>query len=73
MILATPVEMVVVDKGEAEKLDGGTATSIVFSEARKSAEDECPNWSYYIPKDREDIEWDLFYVMLIMKNSARHV
>jgi hypothetical protein len=64
---------VVVDDTEAKSLDGQPATFIALSEARKFTKDECPNWSYYIPKDFEDIEWDLFYVMLIKENTVRGV
>jgi hypothetical protein len=64
---------VVVDEDEAERLDGQESTFIALSEARKFTKDECPNWTYYIPKDIEDIEWDLFYVMLIKWNPVRHV
>jgi hypothetical protein len=64
---------VVVDEDEAERLDGQESTFIALSEARKFTKDECPNWTYYIPKDFEDIEWGLFYVMLIKWNPVRHV
>ncbi|KAH7397014.1 heterokaryon incompatibility protein-domain-containing protein [Phaeosphaeria sp. MPI-PUGE-AT-0046c] len=38
---------------------------IALSEAKKFSDEECNTWSYYIPKEREESEWDLFYVMLI--------
>ncbi|KAF2028212.1 hypothetical protein EK21DRAFT_70319, partial [Setomelanomma holmii] len=44
---------------------------IAISEAKKFTEDECGTWSYYIPKEREGSEWDLFYVLLISSNDGR--
>ena len=38
---------------------------IAISEAKEFAQDEYEGWMYYISKDREQSEWDLFYVLLI--------
>jgi hypothetical protein len=61
---------VVVDNAEAERLDGQPATCIALSETAKFTKDNCPNWSYYIPKDFEAIEWDFFSMMLIKENPV---
>ncbi|KAF1836176.1 HET-domain-containing protein [Decorospora gaudefroyi] len=44
---------------------------IAISEAKKFTEEECETWSYYVPKEREESEWDLFYVLLIAWNDGR--
>ena len=44
---------------------------IAISEAKKFTEEECGTWSYYVPKEREESEWDLFYVLLIAWNDGR--
>lgn len=46
---------------------------IAISDARSFAREECRTWSHYIPKDREDIEWDLFFVLLIDWNPEKLV
>ncbi|KAI8188027.1 hypothetical protein K4K51_007637 [Colletotrichum sp. SAR 10_75] len=44
---------------------------IAISEAKSFTRDECPEWTYYIPKEREQSEWDLFYVLLIERKDER--
>ena len=38
---------------------------IAVSEARSFTEEECPVWTYYIPKERDESTWDLFFVLLV--------
>ncbi|KAH7074989.1 heterokaryon incompatibility protein-domain-containing protein [Paraphoma chrysanthemicola] len=38
---------------------------IAISDAMRFSNEECATWTYYIPKEREESEWDLFYVLLI--------
>ena len=38
---------------------------IALSDAKTFTKDECDVWTYYIPKEREQSEWDLYYVLLI--------
>ncbi|KAH7399198.1 heterokaryon incompatibility protein-domain-containing protein [Phaeosphaeria sp. MPI-PUGE-AT-0046c] len=38
---------------------------IAISEAMRFSEEECATWTYYIPKEQEESEWDLYYVLLI--------
>ena len=42
---------------------------IAISEAKAFTEDECEAWTYYIPKGREESEWDLFYVLLVERKE----
>jgi hypothetical protein len=38
---------------------------IAISEAKAFTKEEFGDWNYYIPKERGDSEWDLFYVLLV--------
>lgn len=38
---------------------------IAISCAKDFSHDELASWNYYIPKDREQSEWDLYYALLI--------
>ena len=38
---------------------------IAISEAKAFTKDECDVWAYYISKEREQSEWDLYYVLLV--------
>ena len=42
---------------------------IAISEAKAFMKDECDVWTYYIEKEREQSEWDLFYVLLIEREE----
>ncbi|KAK4442769.1 hypothetical protein QBC34DRAFT_223974 [Podospora aff. communis PSN243] len=45
--------------------DGQPVQFIATSDARLFFDEEMPEWTYYIPKERHDSSWDLWYVMLI--------
>lgn len=44
---------------------------IAISEAKDFTRAECHDWTYYIPKEREQSEWDLFYVLLIERKDEK--
>ena len=44
---------------------------IAISEAKSFTQAECRAWTYYIPKEREQSEWDLFYVLLIERKDEK--
>ena len=44
---------------------------IALSDAKAFTNEECPVWNYYIPKERDESEWDLYYVMLLQRNRER--
>jgi hypothetical protein len=44
---------------------------IAISDAKSFTRDECPEWNYYIHKEQEESEWDLYYVLLLERNVAR--
>ncbi|KAJ6103375.1 hypothetical protein N7486_005802 [Penicillium sp. IBT 16267x] len=58
------------DKAIAER-QGHMCTFIAMSEAKRFTMNECPVWTYYIPKEREESEWDLYYVLLLERNEER--
>lgn len=51
----------------AEKVDkpGKEFEFLAISEAKNFSEEENDVWTYYIPKERDQSEWDLYYVMLV--------
>ncbi|KAK1969091.1 HET-domain-containing protein [Colletotrichum sublineola] len=44
---------------------------IAVSEAKSFTAAECREWTYYVPKERDQSEWDLFYVLLIERRDER--
>ncbi|KAH6692361.1 heterokaryon incompatibility protein-domain-containing protein [Plectosphaerella plurivora] len=44
---------------------------IALSDAKTFTAEECRLWNYYIPKERAESEWDLYYVMLLQRNTER--
>ncbi|KAK3370748.1 heterokaryon incompatibility protein-domain-containing protein [Lasiosphaeria ovina] len=38
---------------------------VAISDAKSFTAAEFPHWGYYIPSEREESEWDLFYVLLV--------
>ncbi|KAM7194570.1 Heterokaryon incompatibility protein (HET) domain containing protein [Naviculisporaceae sp. PSN 640] len=59
------------DRVETEEQEGKTRTYefVALSDAKEFRLDEMPEWTYYIPKKREDSFWDLAYVLLIEKDE----
>lgn len=51
--------------------EGKLLQFIAISDAKSLTRDECPVWNYYIPKEEEESEWDLYYVMLLKRNRER--
>lgn len=56
---------VVVDDNFVNDHNEGLCTFLALSETKKFTDDECPSWTYPIPKNKEDIDWDLFNVMVV--------
>ena len=55
----------VLDEEWAAKSQRSKYEFIAISHAKGFTKDECDVWTYYIPKEREQSEWDLYYVLLI--------
>ena len=43
---------------------------IAISDARGFSHEECDVWTYYIPKERDQSEWDLYYVLLVDNRNS---
>jgi hypothetical protein len=50
---------------QAKDFKKGRHDFIAISEAKSFTDEECKTWTYYVPKEREDSEWDLFDVLLL--------
>jgi hypothetical protein len=46
---------------------------IAISDAKAFSREEWPVWTYYIPKERDESDWDLYYFMLLERNVERFV
>ena len=54
------------DQRRCKDFDSGAEHEfIAISEAKEFAKEEYDSWMYYIPKEKEQSEWDLFNVLLI--------
>jgi len=42
---------------------------MAISEARDFSAEEHDSWTYYVPMDRVDSQWDLYYVLLIVTDK----
>ncbi|KAI4619107.1 uncharacterized protein J4E87_007694 [Alternaria ethzedia] len=59
---------VVVNKTWLEKYEATGQTTFEFiaiSDAKSFSQQEFPVWTYYLPKERVDSEWDLYFVLLV--------
>lgn len=43
---------------------------IAISEAEKFTPEECDVWTYYVPKERDQSSWDLYYVLLVEERNS---
>lgn len=59
---------IVVSKEWLEKYEATGQTMFEFiaiSDAKSFSQQEFPVWTYYLPKERVESEWDLFFVLLV--------
>ena len=40
---------------------------VAISNAKDFSMEECDSWTYCVPKEREQSEWDLLYALLVTK------
>jgi hypothetical protein len=59
---------VLVNEAWVKDNDGTLCSFIAVSEAKSFTDEECRNWTHYIAKDRDEVEWDLFYVLLVQRD-----
>ncbi|XHF98560.1 hypothetical protein AWENTII_002109 [Aspergillus wentii] len=62
---------IVLDEKWIHRREAHIFSFIAISEAKRFTDDECPVWTYYIPKERDESEWDLYYVLLLERNVER--
>ncbi|KAF4552364.1 Hypothetical protein D9617_10g073450 [Elsinoe fawcettii] len=56
------------EKDNEESIEGSKHEFLALSDAKRFTSKECETWTYYIPKEREQSEWDLYYVLLVSRN-----
>ena len=44
---------------------------LAISEAKAFTQEECDVWTYYIPKEREQSQWELYYVLLVERKKVK--
>lgn len=47
------------------EVDGSRRDFLAISDAKSFTKEECDVWTYYVPKERENSEWELYYVWLV--------
>ncbi|KAI1077542.1 heterokaryon incompatibility protein-domain-containing protein [Whalleya microplaca] len=55
---------------QGEQAENTEFRFIAISEAKSFTKEEFPDWTYYIPKERSESEWDLFFVLLIEESAV---
>lgn len=60
-----------VDRTIIDHRDGRLFLFIAISEAEAFTMEECPVWTYYIPQERSESKWDLYFVMMLVRNDER--
>jgi heterokaryon incompatibility protein (HET) len=63
---------IVLDASWGENIDrdpGVEHEFLAISDAKNFTEEENDIWTYYIPKERNQADWDLYYVLLVEHNS----
>lgn len=55
------------------ELSGVDLFFIAISDAKSLTDVECSLWNYYVPKERDEPQWDLYYVLLLEKNPESAV
>lgn len=61
------------DDGDHAALQDTSQSFIAISDAKAFTREECPVWNYYIPKERDESDWDLYYVLLLRRDGDRGV
>ncbi|RDW75474.1 hypothetical protein BP6252_06616 [Coleophoma cylindrospora] len=53
------------ERRRGHRVDGSRRDFLAISDAKAFTKEECDTWTYYVPKERENSEWDLYYVLLV--------
>ncbi|KAK5663275.1 hypothetical protein OQA88_3702 [Cercophora sp. LCS_1] len=62
---------IVLDADWIHEREGHIFQFIAVSDAKAFTVEECPVWTYYVPKERDESEWDLYFVLLLQRNLER--
>ncbi|KAK0654141.1 hypothetical protein DIS24_g5495 [Lasiodiplodia hormozganensis] len=57
-------------RNEGLNWDSAQFEFLALSEAKKFTEQECGAWTYYLPLERKQSEWDLYFVLLTEKRNG---
>lgn len=57
---------VLLSQDQVDILDTEQCELIAVSEAKDFSTEEHDSWTYYVPRDRVDSQWDIYYVLLIV-------
>jgi hypothetical protein len=52
-------------KKNGDRVEGSKRDFLAISDARAFTKEECDVWNYYVPKEQDNSEWDLYYVLLV--------
>lgn len=68
------VGTIMLDKGRIDAGDHGYDNLqyefLALSDAKSFTEQENPVWTYYIPKERHESQWDVYFVMMIERGRG---
>ena len=53
------------EEKKREQVHGSSLNFLAISDAKAFTKEECDIWTYYVPKERENSEWDVYYVLLV--------
>ncbi|KAF8856288.1 HET-domain-containing protein [Acephala macrosclerotiorum] len=56
---------VIEQEARGHRVDGSRRDFLAISDAKAFTKEECDVWTYYVPKERVNSEWDLYYVLLV--------
>lgn len=62
---------IVLDRAWVKHCKDARQEFVAISEAKAFSLLECNSWTYYIPKERAESEWDVFYVLLIERKDEK--
>lgn len=57
------------EEKKGHRVEGSRRDFLAISDAKEFTKEECDVWTYYVPKERENSEWDLYYVLLVERRD----
>ena len=62
---------IVLSRDWIQDREGYPLLFVAISDAKNFTNDECTVWNYYIPKEKDESNWDLYFVLLLDRNQER--